>query len=592
MSRISTAVRSVSGSAASACRSSATRSRCSSAAIGPGLVRRRRQLVRVDVAVDRLALLADAAVVIDAEVAADADQPGLEIRAPVERVERLEDLQEDVLRQILGFVVLADELVRDVEHLAPVLADDQLPGELIALQAALNQRFDGVGRRGADRQACGQTGMSGSSDDSDHVACRRPASLAADARARLRRRAARRRSPTAEGTPLYVYSAAHAARALSRDRRGVRRLSARAALRAQGQLDAGASRACCASSAAPPTPTRSGRSSVARRAGFAPRDIVFTGVGKSPAELECAVAARPEGHQRRIGRRAGAHRGDRRAAGARRRASRSASTRTSTRRAIRTSRRASRSTSSACRSTRRASCWRRCRAGRRCSWSRFTCTSARRSRRSSRCGARRRSSPASAAELQRGGRRARVRRSRRRPRHLLRRRRRCRRPPSTSAALVDEVRADAACRSSSSRAARSSAPAGALVARVIDVKPRTASSEFVVIDAGMTELMRPALYGAFHRIEPVRAARRRAAPVRDRRPGLREQRRRRPRSHAAAARGRRSRRDSRRRRVRVGDGVELQSPAAAGRGAGGRRRRGASSAAARRSTTCWRSRRA
>ena len=47
------------------------------------------------------------------------------------------------------------------------------------------------------------------------------------------------------------------------------------------------------------------------------------------------------------------------------------------------------------------------------------------------------------------------------------------------------------------------APAGALVARVIDVKPRTADSEFIIIDAGMTELMRPALYGAFHRIEPV-----------------------------------------------------------------------------------------
>jgi diaminopimelate decarboxylase len=31
-------------------------------------------------------------------------------------------------------------------------------------------------------------------------------------------------------------------------------------------------------------------------------------------------------------------------------------------------------------------------------------------------------------------------------------------------------------------------------------------SEFAVIDAGMTELMRPALYGAFHRIEPVQAS--------------------------------------------------------------------------------------
>jgi diaminopimelate decarboxylase len=49
------------------------------------------------------------------------------------------------------------------------------------------------------------------------------------------------------------------------------------------------------------------------------------------------------------------------------------------------------------------------------------------------------------------------------------------------------------------------APAGALVARVIDVKARTAESDFVIIDAGMTELMRPALYGSYHRIEPVAA---------------------------------------------------------------------------------------
>jgi diaminopimelate decarboxylase len=46
-------------------------------------------------------------------------------------------------------------------------------------------------------------------------------------------------------------------------------------------------------------------------------------------------------------------------------------------------------------------------------------------------------------------------------------------------------------------------PAGALLARVIDMKPRNALSDFVVIDAGMTELLRPALYGAFHRIEAV-----------------------------------------------------------------------------------------
>jgi diaminopimelate decarboxylase len=49
-------------------------------------------------------------------------------------------------------------------------------------------------------------------------------------------------------------------------------------------------------------------------------------------------------------------------------------------------------------------------------------------------------------------------------------------------------------------------PAGVLLARVLDVKPRDAESEFAVIDAGMTELMRPALYNAFHRIERVVAS--------------------------------------------------------------------------------------
>jgi diaminopimelate decarboxylase len=46
-------------------------------------------------------------------------------------------------------------------------------------------------------------------------------------------------------------------------------------------------------------------------------------------------------------------------------------------------------------------------------------------------------------------------------------------------------------------------PSASLLARVIDKKPRNAVSEFIVIDAGMTELMRPALYNAFHRIDPV-----------------------------------------------------------------------------------------
>ena len=46
-------------------------------------------------------------------------------------------------------------------------------------------------------------------------------------------------------------------------------------------------------------------------------------------------------------------------------------------------------------------------------------------------------------------------------------------------------------------------PAGVLVTRVIDLKPRNADSEFAVLDAGMAELMRPALYGAYHGVEPA-----------------------------------------------------------------------------------------
>ena len=56
------------------------------------------------------------------------------------------------------------------------------------------------------------------------------------------------------------------------------------------------------------------------------------------------------------------------------------------------------------------------------------------------------------------------------------------------------------------------APAGVLLTRVVDVKTqphggpddaRADSRLFVVMDAGMTELIRPMLYNAFHRIEPV-----------------------------------------------------------------------------------------
>jgi diaminopimelate decarboxylase len=46
-------------------------------------------------------------------------------------------------------------------------------------------------------------------------------------------------------------------------------------------------------------------------------------------------------------------------------------------------------------------------------------------------------------------------------------------------------------------------PAGVLLTRVVDVKQFPGAKRFVVVDAGMTELMRPALYNAFHRIEPI-----------------------------------------------------------------------------------------
>ncbi len=46
-------------------------------------------------------------------------------------------------------------------------------------------------------------------------------------------------------------------------------------------------------------------------------------------------------------------------------------------------------------------------------------------------------------------------------------------------------------------------PAGLLLTTVVDVKQFPGAKRFVVVDAGMTELMRPALYNAFHRIEPL-----------------------------------------------------------------------------------------
>ena len=53
---------------------------------------------------------------------------------------------------------------------------------------------------------------------------------------------------------------------------------------------------------------------------------------------------------------------------------------------------------------------------------------------------------------------------------------------------------------------------GALVSRVVDTKQNPDGRRFAVLDAGMTELMRPALYGSYHRIEPVEPRQAATAP--------------------------------------------------------------------------------
>ncbi len=50
-----------------------------------------------------------------------------------------------------------------------------------------------------------------------------------------------------------------------------------------------------------------------------------------------------------------------------------------------------------------------------------------------------------------------------------------------------------------------------VITRVVDVKPQAPGRVFAVLDAGMTELLRPALYAAYHRIEPLE--RRAGSPI-------------------------------------------------------------------------------
>ena len=112
-------------------------------------------------------------------------------------------------------------------------------------------------------------------------------------------------------------------------------------------------------------------------------------------------------------------------------------------------------------------------------------------------------------------------------------------------------------------------PAGLLVARVIYIK-EGATRRFVILDAAMNDLIRPALYDAWHDIVPVRlptargAERRSTSSARSARPATPSPT---ERELPPLADGRPGR-VHQCRRLRRGDELDLQQPAAGARGAG------------------------
>ncbi len=113
--------------------------------------------------------------------------------------------------------------------------------------------------------------------------------------------------------------------------------------------------------------------------------------------------------------------------------------------------------------------------------------------------------------------------------------------------------------------------AGVLLTRVLHLKPG-AEKNFAIVDAAMNDLLRPALYDAWHDVRAVQPRRGRRSGLADRRAGLRERRfpRARPR---AGARRRRPSGDRVRRCLRDGDELQLQLAAARRRGHRRRRQR-------------------
>ena len=396
------------------------------------------------------------------------------------------------------------------------------------------------------------------------------------------------KSPRPSARPVTSTAPARFASAYARARRGVRRLPARHPLRAQGQLDAGHRPAAARAWAARPTPTRWARSTWRCACGFTPGEIVFTGVGKSADELERAVTLGLKAINVESPGRARPHRSARRGRTAPPRAWPCASTPTSTPRATRTSRPGLRSNKFGVPIGEAPALFREmaARAG----------LDARRRARPHRIADHHARAAARAAEAvvrpgrgaARRGHRARAPRPRRRPRHLLRRRPRDRLRPSTPRAR-GRPRGPAASRWPSSPGACSSGPAGVLLARVVDVKRRPRRQ---ALRRARRRHDRADAAGALQRLSPHRAgepAPRRGGAVRRRRARLREQRHVRARPRAAAARGGRPGRDSRRRRVRRGDGPHVPAPSRCRPKCWSTAARGASCAAARPSTRCWRS---
>ena len=339
----------------------------------------------------------------------------------------------------------------------------------------------------------------------------------------------------AEGTPLYVYSAATIA---SRYRAVDEAFAAHPhamhyALKANSTLAIARLLRGLGSGA---DANSGGEIDVALRAGFIPPQIVFTGVGKTRGRARAGDRSRRQDHQRRVGRRA---RADRRASRA------SAQTRDARRAARQPGHRRAQPPAHLHRPQEQQ-------------------VRHRDRRRARRLPARARGARGlelvglhshvgsqitdldAAAPRRRGARRARARaarrrhrdrapRSRRRPRHLLRRLagadarrttpRRCCRPSRDSglSIILEPGRSIVG-------------PAGALLTRVVDVKEQPGGKLFVVLDAGMTELIRPMLYNAFHRIEPVAPTGARRGRLRHRRAAVREQRHARQGPAPAAAR--------------------------------------------------------